>query len=404
MASDEIVFEFGDFRLDVRERRLLRGGQPVPLTQKALETLRVLLERSGRLVTKDELMQYVWPDTVVEENNLNQNISVIRRALGEHTTGPRFIETVPGVGYRFVASVTRRGPSAGAPPTAVARTPRQEIRFCTTADGTRIAYAAVGAGPPLVKAANWLTHIEHEWESPVWSHWIREISQRHRLVRWDERGCGLSDWNADDLSLDAWVRDMETVVDALGLERFVVLGVSQGGATAIAYAARHPERVSHLVLCGAYARGWRHRGNAQEIEARSALLGLTRLGWGQNNPAFRQLFTSRFIPDAGAAEMGWFNDLQRVSTSPETAGRLMDVFSRVDVRGLLAQIRAPAIVFHAQHDGVVPFDEGRLLAAGIPGATFVPLPSRNHLLLEHEPAWSIFLRELGAFLGWRDAG
>src|SRR5262245_38921696 len=317
MATDETVYEFGDFRLDVRERRLLRGGEPVPLTRKALETLRVLLERSGRLVTKDELMQHVWPDTVVEENNLNQNISVLRRALGEHT-GPPFIETAPGVGYRFVAGVTRSAPSDGAPPATSARTSlRQEIRFCTTADRTRIAYAAVGTGPPLVKAANWLTHIEHEWESPVWSHWIREISQRHRLVRWDERGCGLSDWNADDLSLDAWVCDMETVVDALGLERFAVLGVSQGGATAIAHAGRHPERVRHLVLCGAYARGWRHRGNAQEIEARSALLGLTRLGWGQNNPAFRQLFSTRFIPDGGAKEMEWFNDLQRVSTSPE---------------------------------------------------------------------------------------
>ena len=403
MGTDAMIFEFGEFRLDVRERRLLRGGQPVPLTRKALETLRVLLERSGRLVTKDELMRHIWPDTVVEENNLNQNISVLRRALGERTAGPRFIETVPGVGYRFVANVTKLGPSAGAPAAALERTPRQEIRFCTTADRTRIAYAAVGAGPPLVKAANWLTHIEHEWESPVWGHWIREISQRHRLVRWDERGCGLSDWNADDLSLGAWVHDMETVVDALGLERFAVLGISQGGAAAIAYAARHPERVSHLVLCGAYARGWRHRGNAEEAEARSALLGLTRLGWGQNNPAFRQLFTTRFIPDAGATEMEWFNDLQRVSTSPEMAGRLMDSFSRVDVRPLLADVKAPAIVFHAQRDAVVPFDEGRLLAAGIPGSTFVPLPSRNHLLLEHEPAWPVFLRELGAFLGWRDA-
>src|SRR5262245_7640663 len=293
MAIDETVYEFGDFTLDVRERRLLRRGQPVSLSRKVLETLRVLLERSGRLVTKDELMQYIWPDTVVEENNLNQSISALRRALDEHATR-RFIETVPGVGYRFVASVTRSGASAGAlpaPPAASARTLRQEIRFCTAADRTRLAYSAVGSGPPLVKAANWLTHIEHEWESPVWKHWIHEISRRHLLVRWDERGCGLSDWNADDLTLDAWVHDMETVVDALGLERFALLGISQGGAVAVAYAARHPERVSHLVLCGAYTRGWRLRGNAAEVDARSALLELTRLGWGQNNPAFRQLFT-----------------------------------------------------------------------------------------------------------------
>jgi DNA-binding winged helix-turn-helix (wHTH) protein/pimeloyl-ACP methyl ester carboxylesterase len=405
MATDETVYEFGDFQLDVRERRLLRGGQPVALTRKVLETLKVLLERAGRLVTKDELMQYIWPDTVVEENNLNQNISTLRRALGEQTTGQGFIETVPGIGYRFVASVTTSGPLTGAlpaPPAASGRTLRQEIRFCTTSDRTRIAYSAVGSGPPLVKAANWLSHIEHEWESPVWKHWIHEISRRHLLVRWDARGCGLSDWNVDDLSLDARVRDMETVVDALALERFALLGISQGGAVAVAYAARHPERVSHVVLCGAYACGWRHRDNREDIEARTALLGLTRLGWGQNNPAFRQLFTMRFIPDAGAAEMEWFNDLQRVSTSPETAFRLMGAFSIVDVRPLLAHVKAPTIVFHAQHDGVVPFDEGRRLAAAIPGSRFVPLPGRNHLLLEHEPAWGMFLRELGAFLGWRD--
>jgi pimeloyl-ACP methyl ester carboxylesterase/DNA-binding winged helix-turn-helix (wHTH) protein len=409
MTTDEaLVYEFGNFRLEVRERRLLRDGHPIPLPTKVFETLRVLLERPGRLLTKDELMQRIWPDTVVEENNLNHNISVLRRALGEQPGGQRFIETVPRVGYRFVGDVRQSGSGSGPKPpdlpAASARTMRQEIRFCTSDDGTRIAYSAVGHGPPLAKTANWLSHIEYEWDSPVWRHWVREISQHHLLVRWDERGCGLSDWNVKDLSLDAYVRDQETVVDALGLERFALLGVSQGGAVAAAYAARHPERVSHLVLCGAYTRGWRHRSEPRELEARTALLNLTRLGWGQNNSAFRQLFTTRFIPDAGAAEMEWFNDLQRVSTSPESAARLMDAFSRLDVRPLLADIEVPTIVFHSQDDGVVPFEEGRHLAAGIRGSTFVPLPSRNHLLLEHEPAWPIFLRELGPFLGWADTG
>lgn len=408
MATDEApVYEFGDFRLDERERRLLRDGHPIALTTKVFETLRVLLERSGRLVTKDELLRLIWPDTVVEENNLSHNISVLRRVLGELPTGKPFIETVPRVGYRFVADVTQSALASSAQPpirsAASAGTLRQEIRFCTSSDGTRIAYSTVGTGPPLAKAANWLSHIEHEWDSPVWRHWIRATSQRHRLVRWDERGCGLSDWNVEDLSLEAWVRDQEAVVDTLGLERFALLGISQGGAVAAAYAARHPERVSHLVLCGAYGRGWRHRANVNEIEARTALLNLTRLGWGQNNPAFRQMFTTRFIPDAGPDEMEWFNDLQRVSTSPENAARLMDTFSRLDVRAVLPDIAVPTIVFHSQHDGVVPFDEGRRLAAGIRGSTFVPLPSRNHLLLEREPAWTIFLRELGAFLGWPES-
>jgi pimeloyl-ACP methyl ester carboxylesterase len=328
---------------------------------------------------------------------------VLRRALGDGRGDGRYIETVPRLGYRFVAGVTQsRAASPSMPPAPPAAGPagRQEIRFCTTSDRTRIACATVGTGPPVVKMANWLTHLEHEWDSPVWRHWIREISRRHQLVRWDERGSGLSDWNVDDLSLDAWVRDTETVVDTLGLERFALMGISQGGAVAIAYAARHPERVSHLMLCGAYTRGWRHREEPREMEARRALLELTRLGWGQNNSSFRQLFTTRFIPDAGAAEMEWFNDLQRVSASPENAARLIDAFSRLDVRPLLADVKAPTLVCHAQHDAVVPFDEGRRLAAGIPGSTFVPLPSRNHLLLEHEPAWTLFLRELGAFLGW----
>jgi pimeloyl-ACP methyl ester carboxylesterase/DNA-binding winged helix-turn-helix (wHTH) protein len=405
MATDEAaVYEFGNFRLEVGERRLLRDGRPIPLTTKVFETLTVLVARSGRLLTKDELMQHVWPDTVVEENNLNHNISVLRHALGEQAGGTRFIETVPRVGYRFVAVVTQLGSASLGPLTEVsagsARTLRQEIRFCTSGDGTRIAYSTVGKGTPLAKTANWLSHIEYEWDSPVWKHWLREIAERHSLVRWDERGCGLSDWAVDELSLDAWVRDQETVVDALGLERFALLGISQGGAVAVAYAARHPERVSHLVLCGAYTCGWRHRADAHEIEARTALLNLTRLGWGQNNAAFRQLFTTRFIPDAGVAEMEWFNDLQRVSTSPENAARQMDAFSRLDVRPLLADVKVPTIIFHSQHDGVVPFEQGRLLAAGIRGSRFVPLASRNHLLLEREPAWPIFLSELGAFLGW----
>lgn len=405
MTSDHSpVYEFGPFRLDVRERRLLCDGQPVPLTTKVFDTLRVLVEHAGRLLTKDELMRCIWPDSVVEENNLNHNISVLRRAVGEQATGQRYIETVPRVGYRFVADVKQSGLTTRAhdpaPPVAPAQTLRQVIRFCTATDGARIAYSTVGEGPPLVKAANWLNHLEHEWESPVWKHWVADLSQHHVFVRYDERGCGLSDWNVPDFSLDAWVRDLETVVDALGVERFALLGISQGGAVAAAYAARHPERVSHLILYCAHARGWQHRGSAHELEAYEALTQLVRLGWGKNHPAFRQMFTTRFIPDAGPAEMEWFNDLQRITASPENAARFMDQFASVDVRPLLADIVAPTIVFHCQEDGVVPFNEGRLLAAGIRGAKFVPLPSRNHLVLAHEPAWQILLRELGEFLGW----
>ena len=220
------------------------------------------------------------------------------------------------------------------------------------------------------------------------------------FVRYDERGCGLSDWQVPELTFESWVRDLETVVDTLGLDRFDLLGISQGGPVAVRYAAQHPERVSHLILYGTYARGWQYRGDPKVLEAREAIIKLVRLGWGMNNPAFRQIFSTRFIPDAGPEQMEWFNDLQRVSVSPENAARFMEDFARLDVRGLLADVKVPSIVLHCQGDAVVPFDEGRLLAAGIPGATFVPLPSRNHLLLEQEPGWHNLLRELGAFLGW----
>jgi DNA-binding winged helix-turn-helix (wHTH) protein/pimeloyl-ACP methyl ester carboxylesterase len=397
------VYEFGRYRLEVRERRLLCDGKQVPLRTKVFDTLRLLVDHAGRLLTKDELMQAIWPDTIVEENNLNQTISALRRALGDGVGEERYIETVPRVGYRFVADVTPSGPAAtvyqSAPPAGPALTAHQIVRFCTTGDGIRIAYSAVGSGPPLVKAANWLNHLEYEWQSPVWRHWIAELSRQHVLVRYDERGCGLSDWNVPDLSFDCWVRDLDSVVNALNVERFALLGISQGGAVAAAYAARHPDRVSHLILCGAYARGWQFRDDEHAVEARSALIKLTRLGWGRSNPAFQRIFTTRFIPDATAREMEWFDDLQRISSSPENAARLMEESARVDVRPLLAEIRVPTIVFHSRDDRAVPFAEGCLLAAGIPGARFVPVPSRNHVLLEHEPGWQIFLRETEAFLG-----
>jgi len=275
----------------------------------------------------------------------------------------------------------------------------QHIHFCTTSDGVSIAYATVGEGPPLVKAANWLNHLEFDWQSPIWRHLLEEFARDHLLVRYDERGNGLSDWDVENLSFDEFVRDLESVVDAVGLDRFPLLGISQGGAVAIAYAVRHPERVSHLILYGAYARGWARRGSSEEIDRREALLTLTKLGWGQDNPAYRQLWTTLYVPDAAPEQMQCFNDLQRVSASPENAVRLLNEVGKIDVLDLLPQVRVPTLVLHCRDEVVVPFEEGRLLAASIPGALFVPLEGRNHLLLESESAWAIFIAEVRRFLG-----
>ena len=249
----------------------------------------------------------------------------------------------------------------------------QEIHFSTTPDGVRIAYATVGAGPPLVKAANWLNHLEFDWRSPVWRHLLEEFARDHLLVRYDERGNGLSDWVVEDLSFESFVRDLESVVDAVGLNRFALLGISQGGAVAITYAVHHPERVSHLILYGAYALGWAKRGSPpEELEQRQAQLTLIKLGWGQDNPAFRQLWTSLYMPDATREQMQWFNDLQRVTTSPEIATRLFRELGNIDVADLLPQVKVPTLVLHCRNEAVVPFEEGRRLAALIPGARFVP--------------------------------
>ena len=274
----------------------------------------------------------------------------------------------------------------------------QQIRFCESRDGVRIAYATSGAGAPLVKVSNWLSHLEFDWQSPVWTHLLRELSRDHTLIRYDERGCGLSDWHAH-LSFDEWVSDLESVVEANNVPRFPLLGISQGASIAVAYAVRHPERVTHLVLHGGYARG-RPKWDApsRQTETAEMMIKLAELGWGQENPAFRQFFTTQFIPDGTPEQHQWFNELERISTSPANAGRFMRVFHEIDVVPLLPQVACPTLVFHSVRDARVPFAEGRLIAAHIPGARFVPLESNNHLLLECEPAWHRWLEELRAFL------
>ena len=280
------------------------------------------------------------------------------------------------------------------------RSSSQELRFVTARDGTRIAYARQGRGTPLVRAAHWLSHLELDWQSPVWRPFLTELARDRALIRYDERGTGLSDRDVVDLSFEAMVGDLETLVDALGLERFPLLGMSQGGAMAIAYAARHPERVTGLVLCGAYARGHGHpdRGPDQQREA-DLLLDLIRVGWGTPDPKFRRVFASMFVPDATPEILEGFDQLQRVSASAQTAYRLRQMFGSIDVTGDLASIAVPTLVMHVRGDGVVPFDEGRLLAASIPGARFVPLEGRGHVLVHGTAAFAGFFAELDAFLG-----
>ena len=273
----------------------------------------------------------------------------------------------------------------------------QKIGFCTTADGVRICYAIVGEGPPLVKAPNWLTHLEFEWQSPLWRHWWVELAAYHTVIRFDQRGSGLSDRNVDDLSFDAWVSDLEAVVEALQLGHFVLLGISQGGPVAIEYTARHPETVEKLLLYGAFSRGFLKRGGS--VEEHEARVTLTRQGWGRDDPTYRQIFTSGFMPGATAEQASWFNELQRVSTSPENAAKVQNTLANIDVLHRVPGISVPTLVLHAVNDRRVPYEQGRQISSLIPGAQLVDLDSNNHLLIESEPAWKTCQSAVREFLG-----
>jgi len=276
----------------------------------------------------------------------------------------------------------------------------QRIRYLRTRDGVQLAWAEAGTGPLLVKAANWLTHLDYDWDSPVWQHWIHFFSDNFRYVRHDERGCGMTDWDAGDVSFERWVEDLEALIDVLNpKEPFALLGISQGAATCIAYATKHPERVSKLVLYGGYARGTFNRGDPENERIYRAMIELTRLGWGSDNPAFRQIFTSRFIPGGTEQQIGWFNELCRKTTSPETAARLLETRATIDVVNLLGKVRAPTLVMHSRNDDVISINESHILAAGIPDAQFIELDSQNHVLLKDEPAWERFRSEILNFLG-----
>lgn len=275
---------------------------------------------------------------------------------------------------------------------------QQNIGFCRAADGVRIAHASVGSGPPLVKAANWLNHLELDWGSPIWGRTFGSAAKNRTFIRYDERGNGLSDWEVDDISFEAFVRDLETVVDALGLEKFPLLGISQGCAVSIEYAVRHPARVSGLVLISGYATGWRIGASPEERERREAVYTLTKHGWGTNNPAYRHIFSQTFMPEAKPEELEWFDEFQRLTTSPDNAVRFQEAFGNIDVRESLAKVEVPTIVFHSRNDQRISLEQGREVAIGIPNARFVPLDSRNHILLGHEPAWEVCRDGIADFL------
>jgi pimeloyl-ACP methyl ester carboxylesterase len=269
----------------------------------------------------------------------------------------------------------------------------QQIRFLKSPDGTSLAYSVSGKGMQLVKAANWLSHLEFDHQSPVWLHWWRELSARYQLIRYDERGCGLSEWDAK-FSFESWLEDLEAVIDRAVAGSFALLGISQGAAVAIAYAVKHPEKVTHLILYGGFAQG--HLTWSEEVV--NTVRGLIRIGWGSNHPIFRKVFASLFLPEGTPEQFDSFDALQRVSTSPENAEKFFATFYSLDVLELASRVNVPTLVLHAKEDLMVAVTQSRLLATTIPNARLVLLESRSHILGEAEPAWTRFLQEVDTFL------
>ncbi|MEU1553170.1 alpha/beta fold hydrolase [Streptomyces scabiei] len=401
---DSAVYRFGQYALDADRRRLSHDGQRVDVESQALELLCHLVEHRGRVVPEDELRDRVGHGHAVSGAALAAVLRTARLAVGDSDTRQRLIRAVRPHGYRFIAQTTVDS-TAPATPLAAPGAPtgadadREVIRFCRSADGTRIAYALTGEGPPLVKTANWLTHLDLDRTSPMWAHWFDGLTCGRQLVRYDERGCGLSSWDMSSFTLDDLVADLDAVADAVGLDRFPLLGVSQGGAVAVAYAALRPERVSHLILTSAYARGQQIRADSHaERDAADVDLNIARAGWRSQDSSFLRYFASQFLADATPAEWDAFAAYQRQTTSVANGLRFLEEFSRIDVSDIAGEVTCPTLIIHSRDDARVPVAQALELATLIPDSRLVLLDSRNHLFTADEPAWPSFLTHLHHFL------
>lgn len=396
MLADDpkiMIFRFDDCELDLEARELRRDGNEVRVEPQVFDLLVYLVSNRGRLVTHEELIEAVW-QRLVSDSAIAARISAARKAVGDSGKAQRIIKTVSRKGFKFLAEVS----NLPAPGAAVSPPARQEIRFCQSRNGARIAYAIAGKGPPLVRTGHWLTHLEHDWHSPIWRPFLDEMGRRFRIVRYDQRGCGLTDREISDFSFERFVEDLEAVIDAAEYRRFVLYASSQGVPVAIDYARRYPDRVSHLILHGGYARGRLVRDSRSEREQGEAIIKLMEHGWGITGSPFLQAFSTLYIPDASREQVDSLVDLQRLTTSTANAVAIRRAVDCFDVSASLPRLAVPTLIVHAVNDGVHPVDQGRELAAGIAGSEFVLLESANHVILPGGQAWDRFFAELDHFV------
>ena len=390
-----MLFQFDNFTLDTGRRELRKAASEVSVEPQVFDLLEFLIRRRDQVVSRDDLIEHIWKGRVVSESAMASRINAARTAIGDNGSDQRLIKTIARKGIRFVGEVREDIRSAGP---ALQKTERQVITFVRAADGVNLAIGTSGEGPVLLKTANWLNHLEFDWESPIWSPLFSRLAERVRLVRYDGRGSGLADREVEDISFDGFLRDLDAVTATIQEQKFALLGLSQGVASAIAYAVKHPQRVSKLVLYGGYARGRNRSGDAGDREKGQAMLAMMRQGWGAEGSAFMRAFSSIYLPNGTGEQIKWFSDMQRMATSGENAARLRNACDEIDIEAMLSQVRVPTLVIHARQDNVVPYAQGRAIAAAIPGAKFLTLDSENHVPLPGDPAWEKLVGEILGFV------
>ncbi len=385
-------YEFADCLIDTGTQELRVSGQVRSVEPQVMRILVHLIENRDRVVSRDDLVDSIWGGRIVSEAAVAGGISAARRAVGDSGTAQTIIKTVARRGVRFVADIQVRQDSGKV------HAERPELHLCRSSDGVGIAYSRAGSGPPLIKTASWVNHLQHDWTSPVFGDMLHRLAGMGELIWYDQRGAGLSERDVPDLSFEALSSDLEAVADATGGGPFSILGISQGAALAIDFAARHPERVDKLILWGGYARGRNRRGDHADQAFADAFVGLLREGWGTDHPAFRRMFSSLYLPEASEEQVRWWIDMQRLSTSPETAAALSRTSNNIDVSNALARVTVPTLIIHSARDAVVPLAEACYVAARIDGSKLFVIESSNHLVLPHEPAWNTALDEIERFL------
>ncbi|WP_171103040.1 alpha/beta fold hydrolase [Ruegeria sp. HKCCD7255] len=386
--------------LDRRDGKLSSGQEHSTLSPKATEVLECLIAANGEVLSREDILQSAWQGLHVNPDLVREYIFEIRKALGDDAKDPNYIETVGRRGFRLIGAISIN-PAAKdlsiSSSVCSQPNPLPPVKFCHSKDGTSIAHTVSGAGYPLLISGSWMTHLEQDWQNPSYGDYIRHLSEKFSVIRYDQRGNGLSQWSDVDISFEGMVDDMEVVINAYGHDKVAILGLSQGASVSVAYALRRPERISHLLLSGGYSRGRKQRGNVAEFEESEALVKLIRNSWGNENPAIRQILTTMFMPDATKEEMDWFNEFQKLCGPAENIAQFRALFDDIDVSDLLAKVSVPTLVLHSDRDAVAPLSEGKLLASEIPNASFIQLNSPNHLLFASEPDFPRMIESIVSF-------